>query len=371
MSVGVIGAGPVGSLLALGCTRMGLAVSLYDASPLVDNCFVNPQTRTLVLNTLTLRLLAEYGITVADIPGATPIRRIKLRQYGTPLGGVFDSRHRRGDYFGLALPQTSLQAALNQAIAKVAKHRVRISHINYATDGTIMCGDSDQSFRHQLLLIADGSDSDALRHLGIASRRASSTQQVLIGKLLFADNAATAVAGDTAYEVFDLQTNTTSVVVPQQGGATLVLLAPPDFAVPHRQWIESRLCGWLRIAEYNHQVSWKLVQSSANELIRPRVAVLGNAALTMHPLAAQGLNLAYRQCANLFASIGKTSDPGDWGGLRKFVVLAQKHQSQAHRLVQSLRLLGSDSALLPGALLAMHIPGARSMLARVGSGEML
>jgi len=370
-SIGVIGGGPVGSLLALGCSRLGYRVSLYDPAPLGKEGFENPQARTLVLNRFTIDLLASMGIELERLPDVTPVRTIKLRQYANLFGSAFDKRHRRGDCFGLALPQTSLQAALNRAIREVDKHSLAIDDIGYEADGSIVCSGAGKAYHHQLMLVADGGGSDALKILGVANPRGVVTQQAHVGELMFADSASRTAVENTAFEVFDLRTNTTSVVVPQSKGATLVLLAPLDFPMPEIGWINQRLSGWLRVADYTYQATWPLAHNHAQELIRPRLAVLGNAALSMHPLAAQGLNLAYRQCAELFVCLhGATNpgDPGEWTALRRFEAKARANESQAQGLVESLRAISGNPVLLRAALALSHLPGGRGLLTRMGGG---
>ncbi len=52
-----------------------------------------------------------------------------------------------------------------------------------------------------------------------------------------------------------------------------------------------------RLGRFNHvgtRTSYPLKVQKAEELVRSRLAVLGNAAHTLHPVAGQGFNLALR-----------------------------------------------------------------------------
>ena len=368
-SIGIIGAGPVGSLLALGCHAQGHKVTLYDRAAIKESNFVHSQERTLVLNHATVALLARLGIDLEQCAAAVPITAIKLRAYAQLWGSSLDARHRTKPYFGLAIAQTALQHRLNQALAPVFKCSTQMSAIAYQQPGVITCQAQEGLMHHQLILLADGSNSQLLTQLGIHSRVLSqTTQQAHVGNLSYALGQSQQVAKHTAFEVFDPPTATTTVVVPQQRGATLVVLAPQGFALPSLKWVRARLSGWLEVHSYTHLHTWPLKQTEAQEIIRPRLAVLGNAAKTMHPLAAQGLNLAYRQCATLFDCIDNQPDPGQWALLRRFESIARRHAQHTEWFVASLRQIASNPPFLHGALALSHLPLARNLLVRLGSG---
>ncbi len=54
----------------------------------------------------------------------------------------------------------------------------------------------------------------------------------------------------------------------------------------------------------------------ASEYVRPRAALLGDAAHVIHPLAGQGLNLGLLDCAALAEVLGEAADPASLGDLR-------------------------------------------------------
>ncbi|MGL6070814.1 UbiH/UbiF family hydroxylase [Craterilacuibacter sp.] len=72
----------------------------------------------------------------------------------------------------------------------------------------------------------------------------------------------------------------------------------------------------------------RLIQPEA--VIAPRVALVGDAAHTVHPLAGQGVNLGFQDAAVLAALLAGTGDAGDWLSLRRY----ERSRREAVRTMQ-------------------------------------
>jgi 2-octaprenyl-6-methoxyphenol hydroxylase len=113
----------------------------------------------------------------------------------------------------------------------------------------------------------------------------------------------------------------------------------------------------------------------AQEQVRSHLAVLGNAAHSLHPIAGQGFNLSLRDAASLAeALLASDNTPGDLATLQAY--------AQRQRLDQSLtvgfsdqvtRLFGSDQPLITAGrnigLLGLDLlPSAKRWFARQAMG---
>jgi len=133
-----------------------------------------------------------------------------------------------------------------------------------------------------------------------------------------------------------------------------------------------------RLRQIGRRTAYPLRQVYAREHVRARLALVGNAAHTVHPVAGQGFNLGIRDVAALaevlVAAAAAGKDPGALEVLQGY----QRSRRRDHRTV----LLATDalarvftSPLAPvrvlrdlGMLGVDLIPGARHLLARQAMG---
>jgi 2-octaprenylphenol hydroxylase len=71
----------------------------------------------------------------------------------------------------------------------------------------------------------------------------------------------------------------------------------------------------------NNALAFPLRLARPDELIKPRLALIGDAAHSVHPLAGQGVNLGFqdaRELAAILRNRGAQDDCGDWQLLRRY-----------------------------------------------------
>jgi 2-octaprenyl-6-methoxyphenol hydroxylase len=87
--------------------------------------------------------------------------------------------------------------------------------------------------------------------------------------------------------------------------------------------------------------------STASEVIGERLAIIGNAANRLHPVAGQGLNLGLRDAAALAeivtAALREGGDPGDPSALARYAAWRRDDQKRVSRATDGLVRLFSNS----------------------------
>ena len=133
-----------------------------------------------------------------------------------------------------------------------------------------------------------------------------------------------------------------------------------------------------RFTKAGKRSAFPLKLSSAQQLTANRVAVIGNAAHALHPVAGQGLNLALRDVADLAGQIAEAvvqeRDVGDPTLLNAYAALRKGDTSQTIRYTDSLIKLFSNNQFLlgharaAGLMLVDRLPPFRKLLAKQSMG---
>ena len=165
------------------------------------------------------------------------------------------------------------------------------------------------------MVIADGQKSVARERLGISTTQRHYGQSALV----------TTVTPDrghdhTAYERFTA--TGPLAVLPMSGQRCAVVWTLRDaqiesvLAQNDAEFLQAlQECFGGRLGKLSARRVYPLALQCASEIVRPRAVLIGNAAHTLHPIAAQGFNLGLRDAAALAGVMRETAlrngDPGD------------------------------------------------------------
>lgn len=309
----VIGAGPVGTSLAILAARAGIRTLLVDARP--QDISPGKDTRSFAIVRGSWRLLGATGIH-PDLDGLTqPLNGLEAvdggsHWFGAPAAsfGALDlPRSEANEPVGQLVPAGALQNALDRQAAEtpglIWKRGVRFDAMQAAAGHVSLLLDKGETVRCSLVAAADGIDSRVRRAAGIG------TEGRDYGKSVFAADVRLSRAHDgIARQLFTpegpfatlpLPGNRANLAWYMKSGAAETLAAMPA------GMIEAELN--LRFASFAGEMeldgpplSYPLVLRLATDMIAPRTALLGDAARRINPLAGQGLNLGFKDVAALY-----------------------------------------------------------------------
>jgi 2-octaprenyl-6-methoxyphenol hydroxylase len=135
--------------------------------------------------------------------------------------------------------------------------------------------------------------------------------------------------------------------LPPEAAAEQLTCAPDEFC----RRLQQRF-GWRagRMLSVGTRGSYPLSLVHAGSSIAERVALIGNAAQALHPIAAQGFNLGLRDAAVLAELIGSAEDPGAAGVLEAYAARRTADRRGMIRFTDQLvRVFGQRSALIGAA----------------------
>ena len=384
----VVGAGLVGSSAALALHRQQRRVLLIEQGHA-------PQTpdgdaRALVISAASVEILAELGVWSRLAAHALPIRHIRVSDRGGFGALALHADDGGLDALGWACPADILLYELRSAVVEAVgehacwatryvSHRVIDDHVEVE----VARGDERRCLRAALLVGADGNASPVRVACGIETEGYDYGQHALIAQV--------EVEHPQAYTAFEHFTREGPLAMIPCGGARYVsvqclhearaLAAIKLDDIAYGAELERRFGARLgRIMVCGARRAHALVRQRARRLTDRRVVLLGNAANTMHPNAAQGLNLGLRDVATLAASHAAAGDAGAAVVLARYALarapdqrntvgfsdlLAQGFRSRLCTVTATRRLALALADLCPGAKQRfMHEASGLAALAR-------
>lgn len=353
----VVGAGLAGATLALGLARLGLTVATVDARA-PSSAAPGRDVRGLALAPSSQYLLARLDLWPALEPHAVALRHIVVTDRGQFGSTGLHAADLGVPALGHVCPADRLLSRLDAALAL---EPACATHWHSTVTGLAVTGDrvavtlggadgSRATLGAGLLVAADGVQSYVRRHfdLGVTSRDYGQTAIVFNADV-------ERPAPDTAFERF---THDGPLAVLPLGAARVVVVRAARSADAERVMglDEAALSADLadrfgarlgRFSRFGERRAWPLILNRANALTAPRTVLVGNAANTIHPNGAQGLNLGLRDVATLLDCVGEAlsrgEDPGDSPVLARYARRRATDHARTVRMSDGLaRLFGSD-----------------------------
>ena len=307
----IVGGGPVGLAQALALTRFqhGLRVALVDRRAFT----VPDDKRAFALSAGVKRVLETLGVWGAMAPEAEPIRAMKItdsgrRDLSRPVFLTFEGDVAPGEPYAHMTPNRVLTRVLLEAVSARADFVAPVEVTSYSA-GPARATLSLKDGRHleaPVIVAADGAMS-ALRGMAGIAVVAHDYHQAGIVTTISHELPHEGVA----YEHFrpagpfaslPLPGNRSSLVWTESTAeaARLKSLPPEEIA----SLIEAAMGSSLGKVTVEEGIqSFPLRLQLARDFVGPRLALIGDAAHVIHPLAGQGLNLGLKDVAALAETI--------------------------------------------------------------------
>ncbi|MFS2111293.1 5-demethoxyubiquinol-8 5-hydroxylase UbiM [Sphingomonas sp. Sphisp140] len=377
----IVGAGPAGLAFARSLNDQGLETLLVERQPhaaLADPAY---DGREITLTHGSRAILERLGAW-QRLPEIAPLRAARVRNgrsafaldfepgpAGEALGWLVPNHHIRRALFEMAADQPGLRLACGTSLVSARTGR-RFAEVMLS---------SGEAVRGRLLVGADSRMSPLREQLGIAAEVNRLSRSMLVCRV-----AHSKWHGQVATEWFGH--GQTIALLPLDNGMSSVVLTLPEHEIDQLAALpdaelgkeltrrSANLLGAMEVAGSRHV--YPLVTSWAKHFGARRAALIGDAAVGMHPVTAHGFNLGLSGQALLAAQVCEAARRGrDPGGERGIRAYEEAHRADARPLWLGTNLLVKlytderplaravrHAALRLGARLPLFRSGVRGML---------
>lgn len=300
--IAILGGGPVGLALALLLAKRAVPSVVFDARS-VEQASVDRRLLALSLGSLqTLRAITELGSAHMS-PLLAPINTVIVSSVGQFGRAVIGEQDVGAEMLGATIRYGELVRALSTAAETNSvisvRRPLRVLSVRQSPSSVEVALQGESAFTAPLALSAEGFGVEA-----VASARYSA---------LIADLDVTGFQPGTACERFTRDGPLALLPLPSQtmvGAQKMALVwcmsnaqADRRDALDDREFLAELASQLgerhLRVLAVQSRKRFPLNERARSELVEHRIAYLGNAAQTLHPVAGQGLNLGLRDGAVL------------------------------------------------------------------------
>ena len=378
----IVGGGPAGLALAAALAQAGMRATVVEQQAAGALAAPAPDGREIALTHPSVALLRRIGSWQRLAAHEAGVLR-EAQVHDGPVGrrGALQL-HAGGsgvDHLGWIVPNHALRRTAHEVAAHTPGVRLvtdaRVTRVAvtpaHAELDYVDAGGETRRLRAPLLVVADSRFSATRRQLGIGAAMHDFGRTVIVCRMRHA-----LPHGETAHECFGY--DRTLAVLPLPGdpadgapmcsavvtaGAAeaqaLMALAPEDFAARVQAQFQSRL-GAMHLVGERH--AYPLVAVYAQRFAAARCALLGDAAVGMHPVTAHGFNLGLAGVESLTRAVieahARGADIGAASVLARYARAHHRHAWPIYQGTNAIVRLYTDARPLPRLLRQAVLAGA-------------
>lgn len=309
----IVGAGMVGSALALALKDSGLDILLIDGSPLSVKPFDAEaafEPRVSALSAASQRILDRLGAWPGVVARrASPYGEMQVWD-GTGTGAIhFSAASVHADVLGHIVENRVVQDALLEPLHDSGiglMPNARLEHLRHSGDDWLLTLVDGRQLRAPLVIAADGANSAVRRLAGCATREWDYLHHAIVTSVRCEQPHRR-----TAWQRFTDDGPLAFLPLDRQGDehwCSIVWSVTPEEAERLMALDDDAFCSALgeafehclgRVEHSDPRLCIPLRQRHAKRYVEPGLALIGDAAHTIHPLAGQGVNLGFLDAAVL------------------------------------------------------------------------
>ena len=348
----VVGAGPAGLSFAAELAGSGLKITLIEKSPL--EILQNPpyDGREIALTHLSREIMQRLGMwDLIPKDEIYPLRDAKVlngqSDYQLHFPQPTQARGEPADCLGYLISNHNIRKAAYEVVSKLENVTILtgtgVKEVKTSEDEAQVILENGEVLSGRLLLAADSRFSHTRRQLGISSDMHDYSRTMFVCRMKH-----TLSNQHTAYECFhygrtiallplEEHLTNTVITVDSDKADTIKKMSPEELAASVKEQLKGRL-GDMELVSTIH--NYPLVGMIAQRFYGKRSALIGDAAVGMHPVTAHGFNLGLSSADLLAKLILEAEQRGqDIGAASLLEKYSTKHMLHAQPIYHGTNIL--------------------------------
>ena len=344
----ITGGGMTGLALACALGQQGRRVAVLEAAPTpapfdrdadidLRVVAVNRASQALLDNLGAWQRLAQWRI--------SPYDRMHVRDAGGSASIGFGASELGEPDLGHIVENRLIQRALYE-VAEAQENvdwfdGIEITNIGVDEHDAVLTLADGRVFTSKLVVGADGRFSRVREAAGIPVRSRDYHQKAIVATVETeqpSDRTAwQRFLPDGVLAFLPLNDGRSSIVWSSQRADELLALDDAAFRQALGEAFDFHLG---EVVASSERAAFPLIGRHAERYVKPRLALIGDAAHTIHPLAGQGVNLGFMDVAELAEVLARTSrDPGSLLVLRRYERARKGENAMMQKLMEGFQLL--------------------------------
>lgn len=363
MSVIIVGGGIAGATLALALSQLTkgqLEIHLIEAKRPADHKDSGFDSRSLALAQGTCQMLEQLGVWHTVNHKAEAITTIQTSEQGHSGLVTLSAKDFKIPAFGQVIELFSIGKGLFSLLQQQSNVQIhcpaKVLSVERTQDDVTLTLDNDQRLTTKLVVAADGAHSLLAEQVHVPAHHVDYRQIATIANIQCSDPKT-----GWAFERFTTQGPLALLPMTNQR-QSLVWCHNVDEQPQVARWSDDefihhlqQVFGWRlgQIEKVGERHYYPLALQYRSQHISHRLAFVGNASQTLHPIAGQGFNLGLRDVMALANRVNQAfqtkQDIGCYNVLEQYQQARVRDQQKMVTLTDGLvRFFSSDDLLLTG-----------------------
>ena len=366
--IAIVGGGLAGASLAIALAPLGYDIKVIEAVAYKAAEQPSYDDRTLAISHSSCRILAGIGLWDKLAADATAIRKIYITELARPGQVVLDAAEMGLTEFGHVVEARRFGAAVTRQLEQtenidvVSPASVKAIETGGPTSKLRLESEADvEELEARLVVAADGANSFIRNYLQIATDTRDYGQTAVIcnvtPELAHAGRAFECLTDTGPFAVLPHTGKRCGLVwsVASKNAQEILDLDDETFiSLAQERFGRTELGAFTKVGK---RTAYPLKLVRAREDVRERLVIIGNAAHAIHPIGAQGFNLALRDAAVLAEILADDDqdDPGEAGLLQTYSQWRQQDQRGTIATSDGMTRLFAHSSLLAAGVRTMGL----------------